>query len=131
MNHRGSCHCGAVRFICQVDLSAGTSRCNCSICLKTRFWKAIVPLPDFRLEQGADDLTEYRFGSGGIVHHFCRRCGVKVFGRGDVEPVGAFYAVSVVCLDDLNETALAAIPVSFEDGRRDAWEREPAETGQL
>ena len=34
----GGCHCGAVRFRAQSALTE-TSRCNCSICAKGRFWK--------------------------------------------------------------------------------------------
>jgi hypothetical protein len=40
--YKGSCHCGRVRFECEVDLAGGTSKCNCSICTKSRFSKAIV-----------------------------------------------------------------------------------------
>ena len=68
----GSCHCGAVRFSCEIDLSpegerslqlregpwyASTLRCNCSWCGKTRIWKSHVPAEAFALLQGADHIT--------------------------------------------------------------------------
>ena len=59
--YHGSCHCGAVRFACELDLAAGTSKCNCSICTKARFWKAIVQAADFWRERGEDALADYRF----------------------------------------------------------------------
>lgn len=73
--YRGSCHCGAVGFACEADLAAGTSRCNCSICAKGRFWKVVLPAADFRLLRGEDALAEYRFGGelgAGIRHCFCK-----------------------------------------------------------
>ncbi len=60
-SYHGSCHCGAVRFECEIDLAHGTSRCDCSICAKSRYWKAIVKADAFRLLQGHHALSEYRF----------------------------------------------------------------------
>ncbi len=57
--HHGSCHCGAVGFEAKIDSDKGTTRCNCSICSKTRFWFAIVQADDFRIEKGEDHLSAY------------------------------------------------------------------------
>jgi hypothetical protein len=130
--YRGGCHCGSVRFECELDLAEGTSKCNCSICRKGRFWKAIVPAARFRLTRGDAALTEYTFGSGSIRHFFCKRCGIKPFGRGHLEELGgAFYAVNIACLDDASDGELAAAPVRYEDGRNNDWSSPPRETGYL
>lgn len=132
--YRGSCHCGAVRFECELDLTQETSRCNCSMCAKTRFWKSVIPGDAFRLIEGEDMLTDYQNQSGPFaIHHlFCRRCGVKSFGRGYLEALGGeFYGVNVACLDDATPQELAEAPVVYQDGRNNRWESPPAETRHL
>jgi hypothetical protein len=130
--YKGSCHCGAVRFACDLELAEGTSKCNCSICAKSRLWKAIVKADAFRLLRGGDALEDYRFGSSTIHHQFCRRCGVKPFGRGHMDELGGdFYAVNLACLDDAAVEELLQAPIRYEDGRNNAWQLPPAETRHL
>jgi hypothetical protein len=131
-SYRGSCHCGAVRFECAVDPAQGTSKCNCSVCGKGRFWKAIVRAGDFRLLQGEAALSDYQFGGHNIHHLFCRTCGIKPFGRGHMAELGGtFYAVNVACLDEGGAEELAQAPVAYEDGRHNNWGAPPAETRHL
>ena len=98
----------------------------------SRFWKMVIPSTQFRLLSGEKDLAQSRFNQGAIVHHFCRRCGVKTFGTGSHPALGGpFHGVNIACLDDLTPDELAALPVKYEDGRHDHWEREPAVTRYL
>ena len=120
---KGSCHCGAVAFEVQFDGEFETSKCNCSICTKTRFWKTLVPAEAFLILKGEDSLQSYRFGSGYIEHRTCRTCGVKVFGTVPMDDM-ELVAISVPCLD-LEPEELVGLPVSFEDGRHDTHENEP------
>lgn len=137
--YRGSCHCGAVRYEADLDLKDGTRRCNCSFCLKTRMWKAFAMSGEFRLLAGEAALSDYRAANSqwpeGTVHHyFCGTCGVRAFSKGylDMAPFnGWFHAVNVATLDDAGDAELAAATIQYEDGRADAWDKAPAETGYL
>ena len=128
----GSCHCGAVRFACDLDLAQGTSRCNCSMCSKTRLWKAVALPGSFRLLQGADAIATYRFGSERVEHRFCRRCGVKLGGHGAKGQFPeAFDVVSIACLDDMADDVKASLAIEYQDGRHDDWAHAPAQTATL
>ncbi|HSW11673.1 MAG TPA: GFA family protein [Solimonas sp.] len=129
--YRGSCHCGAVRFEADIDLSQPTYRCNCSICRRNRFWPAIVLPEDFRLLAGEGAMTQYLFNSMRNQHWFCRRCGVRPYGIGHTPEGQRIYGVNLGCLDDVSDAELAAAPVTYVDGRDDRWHMAPAETRHL
>ncbi|TLY46903.1 MAG: GFA family protein [Gammaproteobacteria bacterium] len=130
--YQGSCHCGAVKFEADIDLTQGTSKCNCSICTKTRNWSAIAKPDAFRLLAGEDALSDYSFGSNSAHHLFCRHCGVRPFGRGYIEQIGgAYVAVRLASLDNVDPAELVDAPVHYCDGRNNNWWNAPAETRHL
>jgi hypothetical protein len=130
--YTGSCHCGAVRFQADIDLTRPTYRCNCSVCRRNRFWPAIVMPADFRLLAGEDELVEYRFNSLRNSHHFCRTCGVRPFGIGNNVPDGErIYGVNLGCLENVTPEELDAAPITYVDGAHDDWQRAPAITRYL
>lgn len=129
--YTGSCHCGAVCFEADLDFEKGSGKCNCSICAKTRNWGMLAMPADFRALSGESELTDYRFGEA--MHHlFCRRCGVRPYGRGFLDFLGGeFYSVNLACLDGVSDAELAAIAVQFYDGRNNNWNEAPQVTGHL
>jgi hypothetical protein len=130
--YTGSCHCGRVRYEVELDLSAGTGRCNCTICWKTRAWTALVKPEAFRALGGTDQLTAYERDPGGASHLFCRHCGVRTFDRGELEWLGgAFVSIHVASLDGVEPAELAGVPVKYLDGRNERWYETPAETRYL
>ena len=130
--YSGSCHCGKIRFQVDLDLSGGTSKCNCSFCAKVRNWGAVVRPAQFRLLSGAEDLADYQFGSKTGHHRFCRNCGVRLFTTGYLEVIGGeYFNVSLASLDDADPAELGAAPVQFCDGRNNAWHQPPEHTRHL
>jgi hypothetical protein len=113
MNHTGGCHCGAVRYRVQVDLSKPVIACNCSICSKTGTLLTFAPTESFTLEKGEESLTDYTFNRNVIHHLFCKVCGIRSFARG-VGPNGPMVAINTRCLDDVD---LEKLSVHHVDGK--------------
>jgi hypothetical protein len=129
--YAGGCHCGAVRFEADIDLSQGTVKCNCTNCTKARSWLVMAGADQFRLTAGAACQATYQYTSPGqsaprVHYHFCPTCGIRTPGRGDMESMGGvFYAVQVSLLDGVDREELAAAPVHFVDGLHDRFDRVP------
>ena len=96
--HTGGCHCRAVRFEVDLPDAFEVEDCNCSICAMSGNIHVIVPASLFRLLKGEDQLSEYRFNTGGAKHLFCSKCGVKSFYIPRSNQDG--FAVTWRCLDN-------------------------------
>lgn len=128
--YTGSCHCGAIRFEADIDLTEGSNRCNCSYCAKVRAWFVFAKGPErFRLLHGAG-VSEYRWTPPGepephLTFTFCRTCGVRTFAQGRLEHLGGvFHAVAVPTLE-LSPKQVAAIPINYMNGREGRYDQAP------
>jgi hypothetical protein len=132
--YHGSCHCGAVRYEAGFDLSAGTNRCNCSICSKARAWFLFVKGGDFKLLAGEDALGSYEWvphgrAEAGLAYRFCTRCGIRLYATGELAQLGGrFYALHVPTVDDIDREELRDAPLNFIDNAHDRPDRAPADT---
>lgn len=114
--HKGSCHCGAVHFEVLVDATSGT-RCNCTVCTKTYVTGARGTLGSLKVLKGHDDVSGYQ--TGHATRHFCKRCGIHLWGDGHVAEIGGdFLSVNLNALDDID---LGEVKIGYYDGRHDNW----------
>jgi hypothetical protein len=116
VTHRGGCHCRRVRFEVDAPARIDVLHCNCSICRMSGFLHLIVPTARFRLIDGEDVLTEYRFNTGAAKHLFCRHCGIKSYYVPRSHPDG--YSVNARCLDAGTVEGMSM--TAFDDNDRDA-----------
>lgn len=131
--YQGSCHCQKVRYQADIDLEAGTGKCNCSFCAKVRDWIVLIKPDAFQLLTDTQELGDYGFKTDSVNRHlFCKHCGVRVYTKGHVPELGGdFVSIMVSTLDNLSDEFLASLPVQWYDGRHDNWNEPPAVTSHL
>jgi len=118
--HSGSCHCGAVRFEVELDLGAGATRCNCTICTKTAWIGAMVKPDAFVLLEGSGKVASYEWGGRVSKRFFCKTCGVQCYANGHLKELGGdFVSINVCCLDDVD---LRDVTIRYWDGRHNNWQ---------
>jgi hypothetical protein len=77
----GSCHCGAVHWSLEGQISDATI-CNCTICRRYGvLWAYGYDGVDVRVQAPKDGLSSYVRGSA-LSFNFCRTCGNLVSWRG-------------------------------------------------
>lgn len=126
--YHGSCHCGAVKYEADIDLSKGSGKCNCTYCTKIRSWKSFVKPGDFKLLSGKDAVTGYNGHNPTTERFFCKTCGVHVYEIGNAEWMGgAFVGIFLNSIDDASIDELVSGPMSYSDGKNNNWMNPPAD----
>lgn len=117
--HRGSCHCGAVRFEAELDLDAGATTCNCTSCIRVNARSVIMKPSAFRLTGGQEAVTHYQREGSSNGRSFCKHCGSQVFAKGHVPEIGGDYvSVNLNCVEEIDP---ALVKLSYFDGRHNNW----------
>lgn len=108
--HHGSCHCGAVTFLINAEITELTT-CDCSLCVKKNARMAKVHESQLAILSGEDVLTLYQWNTRRAKHYFCSRCGIYTFHRKRAAP--DHYGVNIQCLDGFDA---GRIPVRATEG---------------
>lgn len=122
--YNGSCHCGAVRFTVEGEISEGYT-CDCSLCTKKNALMANVHESRLKITSGEDKLGLYQWNARIAKHYFCTLCGIYLFHRKRSMP--DHYGVNLKALDDFDWTSVPvraaegkSMPV-VSSGARDIW----------
>lgn len=108
--HRGSCHCGAVKFEARLpDGLVNPSRCNCSMCRRRGAIVVAVPLGDLKITEGSGHLRLYQFNTRTAKHYFCSLCGIYTHHRRRSNPNE--FGLNVGCLEGVDPFELGEVPV--------------------
>ena len=78
--HKGSCHCGRIRFEVDADLDHVRS-CDCTVCRRRGALIHRVEKDKLRLLVPWESMTLYQWRSRTARDYFCPKCGILPFRR--------------------------------------------------
>ena len=118
--YNGSCLCKAIKFTVEIDLAKATSRCDCSVCAKLRWWGYLTDPSCFTLLSDEAALQSYTVKQPTMDFPFCKVCGIHPFHRGSIPGImDSFVSVNVACIEA--DDALKEIRIKYLDGANDKW----------
>ena len=100
MTHKGSCHCGNVKFEVDGEIDR-LMECNCSICSRKGFLLWFQPREQFTLLSSENDLCTYTFNEHIVQYKFCSQCGCTPFAYGSDGKGNEIVAVNARYLEDI------------------------------
>jgi len=116
MEHRGSCHCGALRISYRSDRAPADTEvraCQCGFCRRHGSRAISDPAGQATIEAEAALLNRYRFGLGTADYFVCARCGVYVAAV-MTEGERSWSVLIVNALDDADAFVRPALPMVYD-----------------
>jgi hypothetical protein len=105
--YRGSCHCGAVQFQIESEIS-DVYTCDCSLCSKKNALMTTVHEDNFKLLAGEEKLSLYQWNAKIARHYFCSVCGIYPFHR--KRSARDHYGINVRCLAGFDASGIEVRP---------------------
>ena len=99
MIHKGSCHCGTVKFEVETDLKV-IKQCNCSICKRKYAKMGIEEKSKLKITEGENNLSIYKFGTEVAKHYFCKTCGIYTHHGTRSRP--NYIGINIGCLENID-----------------------------
>jgi hypothetical protein len=112
--YSGSCQCGRVSFEAALDLETHAPNAKAKIDSASPIDPTayvLVRPSAFHLVSGEGDLSDVQFGLVFGLNRFCRFCGIRVFGKGNLAKLGGeFCVVALAAVDgEISEPTAAAV----------------------
>ena len=129
--YNGSCHCGAVNFEVDADLSKGVV-CDCTICKRKGAVMVLIDKEALTITSGEESLSSYQFNTNIANHFFCKTCGIYTHHKRRRDDG---FGVNTGCLDkfsvdDLEEVvSFKGSELSVVDSRYSLRSNRPAKGG--